>query len=105
MVETSHNFYLFYEALLSLIFTVRCFLRKSLNCIALPIFYLFRKIDRCKVSSADLLLGLELLMECSLVELGPQNVSPALEFFFRVQVINYLFLYFFEENGRRIVLK
>lgn len=105
MVKTSHDLYLLDEALFSLIFTVRCLLRKSLDCIALSIFYLLSKIDRCKVPFADLLLGLELLMEPSLVELGPQNLPPALEFFLRVQVIDNLFLYFFEEDGRRIVLK
>lgn len=105
MVETPHDLYLLYEALLSLVFAVGCLLRKGLDCIAPSIFYLFSEIYRSKVSFANLLLGFELLMKASLVELGPQNLPPSPEFFLRVEVVDYFFLYFFEEDGRRIVLK
>ena len=105
VAEAPHDLNLLDEALFSLVFTVGCLLRKSLDCIAPSVFYLLSEIDRCKVSFADLLLGFELLMKASLVELGSQNLPPALELFLRVEVKHYPFLYFFEEDGRRIVLK
>ena len=68
MIQSSHDFYFFNQALFAFIFTVSCFLWKSFDGQTPANLQLLSEINRCKVTLSDFLLWLELFMEASLVE-------------------------------------
>lgn len=73
VVQVSHDFYLLDQAFLSLVLAVGGFLGECLDSIGDFIFELLGQVDRCEVTLADLLDGLELLVESPLVESSSQN--------------------------------
>lgn len=79
MVERPHDVDFLYEAFLALVFTVGRLFREGLHGIVATVLHLFGQVDRCKVSLSYFLLGLELLMEASLVELGFEHFSTVIE--------------------------
>jgi hypothetical protein len=68
VVEGSHDFYFFDQALFAFVFAVSCFLRKSFDCQTPTNLEFFSEINRCKVTLSDFLFWFELFMKASLVE-------------------------------------
>lgn len=79
MIEISHDFYLFYKTLLSLVLTIGSLLGEGLHCVVLSVFDFFSEVNRSEVTLTDFLLGLELLMKTPLVDLRFQDLSALLE--------------------------
>ena len=67
VVQTAHDLDLLDQALLALIFRVGCLLGEGLDGIIAASFNLLGQVYRSKVALPDLLLGLELLVETSLI--------------------------------------
>ena len=68
VVETSDDLDLLDEALFAILLAIGGFLRKSLHCVLLAVLEALDHVHGGKVAPADLLDGLELLMEANLVE-------------------------------------
>jgi hypothetical protein len=86
VIECPHYFYFLYEALLSLVLTVSCFLREGLDGKVFPDLQFFSQIHRGEVALADFLFGLELLVEPSLVEFSFEYFSDQLKVTLRAKV-------------------
>ena len=78
MVKAPHDLNLLDDALFALVLRVGRLFGESLYCEVFARFDFFSQVNRCEVALADLLFGLELLMEAALVKSILENISASL---------------------------
>ena len=101
MAQGPHDVNLLDEALFPLILTVGSFLGKCFDGVVFPSLQLFGQVDRGKVPLPDFLLGLELLVEASLVEFSSEQFPDGLKISLCLELILDSFLLLFEVDGGR----
>ena len=92
LVQSSHNFNFFDQALFPLVFAVGGFLGKGFNGKVFTHLQLLCEIDRSKVALAYFLFRFELLMKTFLVYFPLQNLSGRQKISLRPQTIMHLFV-------------
>ena len=76
MIQAPHDLNFLDQTLLAVSLAVGRFLREGLDGVACSIFQFLRQVDGCEIALADLLDGLELLMEAPLVDLLLEEAPP-----------------------------